>query len=102
MVLLLVLDGVCMVMADLLKESLEVIYLRLHVLLDAASDSRVALHVRAVHLFVIIIVAASYGSDPPRMLTLPLLATLDVLQGALDNDARWCHLTAIGGHFHVT
>jgi hypothetical protein len=54
-----------------------------------------ALHVRTIRIFVIV-VKVSCGCDPLRAPLPPLLATLDVLLGALDGDVGWCRLAVAG------
>jgi hypothetical protein len=91
-----------MVGVSLLEESHKVVYQWLHVVLDAASDDHNVLHVRVVLLVaVIIVVAAGYSSDPLRTPLPPLLASLDILHGALDGDAGRHHLATAGDRFPV-
>jgi hypothetical protein len=82
------LDGVHVVGAGLLEESLEVVSQRLRLVFDAASNSRDVLHV-----------GVSCDSGPLRTPLSPLLAALDILHVALDDNAGWCHLAAAGDRF---
>jgi hypothetical protein len=58
-----------------------------------------ALHVRAVHFLVIIVVVDS-GRNPLRAPFSPLLATLGV--GILDGDVRWRRFAAVSDRFRAT
>jgi hypothetical protein len=83
-----VVDGVHVVGAGLLKESLDVVYQRPHVVFDVVSSGHNALHVGSVRLFVviIIIIVAGGGSGTLRTLPPPLLVGL-ALAAMLDDAA---------------
>jgi hypothetical protein len=95
-VLELVLDGVRMVRAGLLKKSLEVVCQRPRLVLATARGGNDALHVRVVcFLVVIIIVIVGRGHNPLRAPLSPLLATL----GILDSGIGWCRFAAAEDRF---
>jgi hypothetical protein len=93
-----VLDRVRVVGAGLLEESLEVVYWRSRLALDAAFNGFNALHVGVVHLLVVIIVEDGCGYDPLRAPLPPLLAAFDILLGTLDGDDARHHLAVAGGY----
>jgi hypothetical protein len=87
-VLELVLDGACVIGVDFLEQSLEVVCQRSRVVLDAAFGGRDALNVGVVRPFVdVIVVVTRCDSGPVRAPPLPPLIALDILHGALDDDA---------------
>jgi hypothetical protein len=86
----LVLDGVGVVWASLLKELLKVVCGRSHLMLTAARGSRGVHHAGAACLLVVVDVIADRGCDLLKMLLVPLLATLCTLPGVLYNDVRRC------------
>jgi hypothetical protein len=94
-----VLDRVCVVRERCLEEPLKVVYRRQRLALDTASSGCDALHVGDVHLFVIVVVIVGCGCDPLRALLSPLLATLDILLGALDGDVAWRRLAGTRDRF---
>jgi hypothetical protein len=92
-----VLDGVRVVVVGLLEVSHEVVYWWSCLALHAVFSSCDTLYVGAIYLLVVIIIEDSHGYDPLREPLPPLLATFDILVGALDGDAGRCHLGAAGG-----
>jgi hypothetical protein len=69
-----VLDGVCIVWAGLLEESLKVVCQWSCLVLDNAPDGRDILHIVVVRFFVIIIITiAGRGSNPLRVPLSPIL-----------------------------
>jgi hypothetical protein len=99
----LVLDGVCVVRAGLLEESLDVVCRQPHMALDAVPSGRNALHVEAVHMLpIVIITTASGGSGSLTMPLSTLLGALDILHVTLDGDAGRRHCAAVGDHFPAT
>jgi hypothetical protein len=97
-VLEVVLDGVRMVRAGLLKESLKVVCQWLRLMLDTTTGGRNALHAGVVHLIVVVVVVVNCVCDPLRAPILPLLATLGVLLGALNGDVGWRCIAAAKDH----
>jgi hypothetical protein len=86
-ILELVLGGVRVVQVGLLKESLEVVYRRPHLLPATVHGSDDAPQVRATEFLVIVVIVVSRGHNPLRTLLAPLLAALGALLGILDGAA---------------
>jgi hypothetical protein len=74
-----VLDGVCVVRAGLLEESLEVVCWRPHLALATMRGGRDARHVGVICFLVVIVIIVSHGRNPLRVPLTPLLATLGTL-----------------------
>jgi hypothetical protein len=85
-------NGVYVVWADLLEESIEVACRLSCLTLVAMCGSRDVPHARAIRLPVVAVIVVDHVRSPIRMLLVPSLATLGALQGAVDGDIRGCLL----------
>jgi hypothetical protein len=92
-VLELVLNGVCVVWAGLLKESLEVVCRRSCLVLATACGNRDVPHAKAACFLVVATIIAVCGRNPLRTFLAPLLAAL----GIMDGDVEWHLLAAARG-----
>jgi hypothetical protein len=100
-VLELLLEGVCVVQAGLLEESLRVVCRQPCLVLATACGGHDALQVRAVR-FLVIIVIVSHDRNPLRAPFSHLLATLGALLGISDGGVGWCRFAATGDRFPPT
>jgi hypothetical protein len=91
-VLDLLLDEVHMVRADLLEESLKVIYRWPCLELATLRDGRDAPHAEAICVLVVIVIIVEHGHDPLRALPTPLLSVLGAPLGVSDGGGGWCHI----------
>jgi hypothetical protein len=80
-VLELVPDGLHVVWAGLLEESLEVVGRRPHLTLVAVCGSRDAPHVGAAHLPIVAVIVVGCGRSPLRTLLAPPIAALGAMPG---------------------
>jgi hypothetical protein len=88
-VLELVLNGVRVVWAGLLEESLKVVCWWPRLALDTVPGGRDVLHVGVVRFLVIIVIVVGRSCNPLWASLSPFLATLGVLLGTLDGSAEW-------------
>jgi hypothetical protein len=79
-------DGVHVVCAGHLEESLEVVYRRPHLMLDAVYGSHDVPHAGVARLPIVAIVIVDCSRSPSRTLLVPPLAALGALSSALDSD----------------
>jgi hypothetical protein len=92
----LLLDGVCVVWASLLKESLEVVCRWSCLVLATTCGSHDTRHAGATHFLVVAVIAIDRSCDPLMPLLASLLATPGALFSALDANVRQHPLPLIG------
>jgi hypothetical protein len=90
-------DGVCVVRASYLKESLEVVCRWPRLTLVAVCGSCDTPRVGATCLPVVAIIVVGHGRGPLRMLVAPLLAALSAILGTVDGNIERCLLAATWG-----
>jgi hypothetical protein len=90
----LVLDGLHMVWAGLIKELLDVVCIRPCLVLASTCSSRDAPHAKVAYFLIVATIIVGRGYNPLRTLLAPLLAAL----GVLDVDVRWRLLAVAWGH----
>jgi hypothetical protein len=91
-----VLDGVCVVWASLLEDSLEVVYRRPYLALAVACDGRDTHHAGAARFLIVAAITVDHGYDRLKKLLKPLLAAPSALFGILDGNVGRRPLSLIG------